>query len=64
MVCFGFEPRAAGDKGWKAQMNPLSYGNPPQRFMVPSQFIITPRYNKMGTTFCLTYFVSNSTFEN
>ena len=23
MVCLGFEPRAAG---WKAQMNPLSYG--------------------------------------
>ena len=25
MVCLGLEPRAAG---WKAQMNPLSYGGP------------------------------------
>ena len=27
MVCLGFEPGAAG---WKAQMNPLSYGGTPQ----------------------------------
>ena len=26
MVCLGFEPGAAG---WKAQMNPLSYGGTP-----------------------------------
>ena len=26
MVCFGLEPGAAG---WKAQMNPLSYGGTP-----------------------------------
>ena len=28
MVCLGLEPGAAG---WKAQMNPLSYGGTPER---------------------------------
>ena len=25
MVCLGFKPGAAGDQGWKAQMNRLKY---------------------------------------
>ena len=35
MVCLGLEPRGAG---WKAQMNPLSYGCTPPSFYFKSQF--------------------------
>ena len=28
MVCLGFKPGAGEDKGWKAQMHPLSNGMP------------------------------------
>ena len=28
MMCLGYEPRAIGDDGWKAQMYPLSYVGP------------------------------------
>ena len=31
MVCFGVEPRTAG---WKAQMNPLSYGGTQHQVVV------------------------------
>ena len=33
MVCLGVEPGAAG---WKAQMNPLSYGDTPKGCLFPN----------------------------
>ena len=35
MVCLGFKPMAAG---WKAQMNPLSYGGTPTKIIVEARF--------------------------
>ena len=35
MVCLGFKPGAAG---WKAQMNPLSYGGTPGCQYLTSEF--------------------------
>ena len=31
MVCLRFEPGDTGDKEWKVQTNPLSYGGKPKR---------------------------------
>ena len=36
MVCLGFEPGAAG---WKAQMDPLSYGGTPQNCLLPDSLL-------------------------
>ena len=35
MVCLGFKP---GTAGWKAQMNPLSYGAPQSQFVTKQIF--------------------------
>ena len=54
IVCFEFEP---GTAGWKVQMNPLSYGGPPDfSFFSKSYFYYTQFPDSVGfepTTFSL-----------
>ena len=56
-MCLGFEPGVAG---WKAQINPLSYGGTPHLFVFPSFLFIVSIFFFLNGPFCLFSFFSNN----